>query len=121
LKFVFLIEFWILEMPAYIISKNITVQTHNQYQDYFDSSDQEKWANLLNIAARHNSANKLSKFPPEVPGDLNLWLELYTLVSNSNFAIENEELSSSSVQMQLMNDPDDVSGEYVNITLDVDT
>ena len=65
-----------------------------------------------------NSVEIILKFPDLVSSDLNLWLELYKLVPNSLFPIENEELSSTSTQMQLVSDPDDDSGDYVEITID---
>jgi len=105
-------------MATYIISKNTRTEIQNQFQDYFDPTDQEKWTELLKIMKKCNSVEIILKFPDLVSNDLNLWLELYKFVPNSAFPIENEELSSTSTQMQLVSDPDDDSGDYVEITID---
>jgi hypothetical protein len=105
-------------MATYIISKNTRTEIQNQFQDYFDPTDQEKWTELLKIMKKCNSVEIILKFPDLVSSDLNLWLELYKFVPNSLFPIENEELSSTSTQMQLVSDPDDDSGDYVEITID---
>jgi hypothetical protein len=105
-------------MATYIISKNTRTEIQNQFQDYFDPTDQEKWTELLKIMKNYNSVDIISKFPDLVSNDLNLWLELYKFVPNSAFPIENEELSSTSTQMQLVSDPDDDSRDYVEITID---
>jgi hypothetical protein len=105
-------------MATYIISKNTRTEIQNQFQDYFDPTDQEKWTELLKIMKKCNSVDIISKFPDLVSNDLNLWLELYKFVPNSAFPIENEELSSTSTQMQIVSDPDDDSGDYVEITID---
>ena len=106
-------------MSVYIISKNISIKIQNQFQDYFDPTDQDKWTDLLRIAKKDNALEKITKFPEKAPADLNVWLALYTIIPNSEFPIGNEELSSTSVQMQLVNDPDDDSEDCVDITLDV--
>jgi hypothetical protein len=105
-------------MPSYLITKNTQTEVQNQFQDYFDSTDQQKWIGMMKIASKSNPKKIISKFPNEAPSDLNLWIELYKLIPNSEFSIENEEISSTSIQMQLVNDPDNNSGECVDITLD---
>lgn len=105
-------------MATYIVSKNTRTEIQNQFQDYFDPKDQEKWTELLKIMKKCYSVDIISKFPDLVSSDLNLWLELYNFVPNSAFSIENEELSITSTQMHIVSDPDDDSGDYVEITLD---
>ena len=105
-------------MNSYLITKNTQTEVQNQFQDYFDSTDQQKWSSMIKIASKSNPKNIISKFPNEVPSDLNLWIELYKIIPNSEFSIENEEISSTSVQIQLVNDPDDDSEDCVDITLD---
>jgi hypothetical protein len=105
-------------MPVYIISKNISIHIQKQFQDYFDPTDQEKWTELLTIAKK-NSTDIIANFPDKAPRDLNVWLALYKIIPNSEFSIENEELSSTSIQLQLVNDTDDDSEDYVDITIDL--
>jgi len=108
-------------MPTYIVTKNISIQIQNQFQDYFDSTDQVRWSALLKTAKKSSTKEIICKFPDQVSSDLYLWLELFKLIPNSKFAIENEELTCISAQMRLKNDPDDGSGaDELDISLDAD-
>jgi hypothetical protein len=69
--------------------------------------------------SKKNSTDIIANFPDKAPRDLNVWLALYKIIPNSEFSIENEELSSTSIQLQLVNDTDDDSEDYVEITIDL--
>ena len=36
-------------MATYIVSKNTRTEIQNQFQDYFDPKDQEKWTDVITV------------------------------------------------------------------------
>lgn len=104
-------------MAKYVISKNVTSEMQQQYEEVFDTSNQSLWERLLTNALSLTNASEIVALPRSASHNPEHWLLLFRYLPSAKYSIENESfVQIKSTQWLLTNDEGSDDSDYVHLS-----